>query len=161
MIPPDSFNGSALKYSGCMQVEHEEMERIIAGAEKDAAMNKIEINIELKKMSYCAFVQEYDPSSLLPGAEQRATASDLGRQLNHSGQPEPEPEPEPEHGGSEIAGVGEEDVATLRAANTQLKTELAVNRQELAAKDEEIALLKAQLQKLQPPTEGVPPVRLM
>ena len=152
MIPPDSFNGSALKYSGCMQVEHEEMERIIAGAEKDAAMNKIEINIELKKMSYCAFLREYDPSSLLPGAEQRATASDLGRQLNHSGQPV--------HGGSEIAmlGVGEEDVATLRAANTQLKTELAVNRQEFAAKDEEIALLKAQLQKLQPPKEGVPPV---
>ena len=92
--------------------------------------------------------------SLLPGAKQRATASDLGRQLNHSGQPKPE------HGGSEIAmlGVGEEDVATLRAANTQLKTELAVNRQELAAKDEEIALLKAQLQKLQPPKEGVPPV---
>ena len=63
MISPDLINGSALKYSGCMQVEHEEMERIIAGAEKDAAMNKIEINVELKKMSYCGFLREYDPSS--------------------------------------------------------------------------------------------------
>ena len=64
MIPTDLFNGSALKYSGCMQVEHEEMEQIIAGAEKDAEMNKIEIpNIELKKMSYCDFLREYDPSS--------------------------------------------------------------------------------------------------
>ena len=65
----------------------------------------------------------------------------------------------------EMTGGGEEDVETLRAENTQLKTELTANRQELAAKDEEmkikdeeIALLKAQLQKLQPPKEGVPPV---
>ena len=78
----------------------------------------------------------------------------------------------------EMIGGGEGDVATLRAENTQLKTELtakdkelaahqmeiAVNEQELTAKDkelaahqEEIALLKAQLQKLQQPKEGVPP----
>ena len=71
----------------------------------------------------------------------------------------------------EMTGGGEEDVETLRAENTQLKTELTANRQELAAKDEEIAvnqkeltthqkeieLLKAQLQQLQQPKEGVPP----
>ena len=77
-----------------------------------------------------------------------------------------------------MTGGGEEDVATLRAENTQLKTELTVNQQELAvnqqeltAKDEEIAvnqkeltthqkeieLLKAKLQQLQQPKEGVPP----
>ena len=86
----------------------------------------------------------------------------------------------------EMIGGGEGDVATLRAENTQLKTELTVNQQELAvnqqeltakdeeiavnqkeladkdkeltAKDEEIAALEAQLQKLQQPKEGVPPV---
>ena len=71
-----------------------------------------------------------------------------------------------------MTGGGDEDVATLRAENTQLKTELtakdkelaahqmeiAANQKELAAHQEEIALLKAQLQKLQPPKEGVPPV---
>ena len=72
----------------------------------------------------------------------------------------------------EMTGVDEQDVETLRAENTQLKTELtakdkelaahqmeiAANQKELAAHQEEIALLKAQLQKLQPPKEGVPPL---
>ena len=69
----------------------------------------------------------------------------------------------------EMIGGGEGDVATLRAENTQLKTELTVNQQakdeemtkkdkELTAKDERIAALEAQLQKLQPPKEGGPPV---
>ena len=64
-----------------------------------------------------------------------------------------------------MTGGNEEDVATLRAENTQLKTELAAhqeeiatNRQELTAKDERIAALEAHLQKLQQPKEGVPPV---
>ena len=47
-----------------------------------------------------------------------------------------------------MTGGGEEDVAQ----------ELAAKNKELTAKDQEIALLKAQLQKLQPPKEGVPPV---
>eukprot|EP01048_Picozoa_sp_COSAG05_P007244 COSAG05_NODE_506_length_9178_cov_36.187576_1_plen_84_part_00 len=57
-----------------------------------------------------------------------------------------------------MTGGGEEDVATLRAENTQLKTELTAKDKELTAHQEEIALLKAQLQKLQQPKEGVPPV---
>ena len=55
----------------------------------------------------------------------------------------------------EMIGGGEGDVATLRAENTQLKTELTAKDE---ARQEEIALLKAQLQKLQQPKEGVPPV---
>ena len=69
----------------------------------------------------------------------------------------------------EMTGGGEEDVATLRQEIEIKDEELTANRQELAAKDEEmkrkdeahqeeIAKLKAQLQKLQPPKEGVPPV---
>ena len=54
-----------------------------------------------------------------------------------------------------MTGGGEEDVATLRAENTQLKTELTAKDE---AHQEEIAKLKAQLQKLQSPKEGVPPV---
>ena len=54
----------------------------------------------------------------------------------------------------EMIGGGEGDVATLRAENTQLKTELTAKDE---AHQEEIALLKAQLQKLQQPKEGVPP----
>ena len=102
--------------------EHEEMERIIEGAKHDAALNQLEINIELRKMTYCAFLQEFDPSSLLPGAERRAPASDLDRQLNHSGQAEPEPET----GGSEVVrGDGACEVAALRAESTaEEKTQL-------------------------------------
>ena len=72
----------------------------------------------------------------------------------------------------EMIGGGEEDVATLKqelaAKDKELaahQMEIAVNEQELtahqeeiAAKDERIAALEAQLQKLQPPKEGVPPV---
>ena len=61
---------------------------------------------------------------------------------------------------------GAEDVDELRRKLAQKDeehrieiTELrAANRQELAVKDERIAALEAQLQKLQPPKEGVPPV---
>ena len=72
----------------------------------------------------------------------------------------------------EMTGGGEENVATLKQVIEQKDEEiqqkdkeltakddeLTANRQELTAKDEEIALLKAQLQELQPPKEGVPPV---
>ena len=71
-----------------------------------------------------------------------------------------------------MTGGGEEDVATLKKELTAHQKELAAKDKELTAKDkeltakdeeltahqEEIALLKAQLQKLQPPKEGVPPV---
>lgn len=64
----------------------------------------------------------------------------------------------------EMTGGGEEDVETLRAENTQLKTELAakdeeiaVNQKELTTHQKEIELLKAQLQQLQQPKEAVPP----
>ena len=54
-----------------------------------------------------------------------------------------------------MIGGGKQDVATL-------KQELTAKDEEMKGKDEahqeEIALLKAQLQKLQPPKEGVPPV---
>ena len=71
---------------------------------------------------------------------------------------------------------GEEDVATLKKELTAHQKELAAKDKELTAKDkeltakdkeltakdeahqEEIAKLKAQLQKLQQPKEGVPPV---
>ena len=52
----------------------------------------------------------------------------------------------------EMTGVDEQDVETLRAENTQLKTELAAhqeeiatNRQELTAKDKELAVNQQEL----------------
>ena len=68
-----------------------------------------------------------------------------------------------------MTGGGEEDVATLKKELTAHQKELAAKDKELTAKDkeltakdeahqEEIAKLKAQLQKLQQPKEGVPPV---
>ena len=62
------------------------MERIIADAKKDAAMNKIRIDIELKTVSYYEFLREYDPATLttegpLPVHE----APELPRPANHGG----------------------------------------------------------------------------
>ena len=57
----------------------------------------------------------------------------------------------------EMTGGGEEDAATLKHVIEQKDEQIAVNQQELTAKDKEIALLKAQLQQLQQPKEGVPP----
>ena len=68
-----------------------------------------------------------------------------------------------------MTGGGEEDVATLKKELTAHQKEHAAKDKELTAKDkeltakdeahqEEIAKLKAQLQKLQQPKEGVPPV---
>ena len=68
-----------------------------------------------------------------------------------------------------MIGGGEQDVATLKKELTAHQKELAAKDKELTAKDkeltakdeahqEEIAKLKAQLQKLQQPKEGVPPL---
>ena len=62
------------------------MERIIADAKKDAAMNKIRIDIELKKVSYYEFLREYDPASLTTeGALPEHKAPELPRPANHGG----------------------------------------------------------------------------
>ena len=58
----------------------------------------------------------------------------------------------------EVIGGGEEDVTTLRQVIEQKGKELTAKDEELAANQERIAALEAQLQKLQPPKEGVPPV---
>ena len=62
----------------------------------------------------------------------------------------------------ELIGGSEQDVATLKQELTAKDKELTAKDKELTAKDEahqeEIAKLKAQLQKLQQPKEGVPPV---
>eukprot|EP01048_Picozoa_sp_COSAG05_P027842 COSAG05_NODE_8328_length_713_cov_345.068404_2_plen_99_part_00 len=72
-----------------------------------------------------------------------------------------------------MIGGGKQDVATLKqelaAKDKELAAKDEAHHKELAAKDEahhkelaahqeEIAKFKAQLQKLQPPEEGVPPV---
>eukprot|EP01048_Picozoa_sp_COSAG05_P015268 COSAG05_NODE_1822_length_4012_cov_18.291592_1_plen_78_part_00 len=54
-----------------------------------------------------------------------------------------------------MLGVGEEDVAMLPQVIEQKDK---AYQKELTAKDERIAALEAQLQKLQQPKEGVPPV---
>ena len=62
------------------------MERIIADAKKDAALNKIRIDIELKKVSYYEFLREYDPASLTTeGPLPEHEAPELPRPANHGG----------------------------------------------------------------------------
>ena len=58
----------------------------------------------------------------------------------------------------EMTGGGEEDVATLRQEIEIKDEQMKKKDEELTANQKEIALLKAQLQKLQQPKEGVPPV---
>ena len=58
----------------------------------------------------------------------------------------------------EMTGGGEEDVETLKHVIEQKDEQMKMKDEEMKIKDEEIALLKAQLQQVQPPKEGVPPV---
>ena len=63
-----------------------QMERIIADAKKDAAMNKIRIDIELKKVSYYEFLREHDPASLATeGPLPEHKVPELPRPANHGG----------------------------------------------------------------------------
>ena len=127
--------------------EHEEMERIIADAKKDAAMNQIQINIELKKVSYYDFLCEHDPASLTSeGPLPEHTAPELPQPANHSGAVDCKKEVQ----GME-SNLGGEQVTALRNAIEQ-KDEV------IGQKDKEIALLKEQLKKLLP-SEGLPPDR--
>ena len=131
------------------------MERIIADAKKDAAMNKIRIDIELKKVSYYEFLREYDPASLttegpLPVHE----APELPRPANHGGAVDRKKK---EAQGME-SEPGDEQVAALRQVIELKDEEMQQKDEEIAANRAEIASLKAQLQKQTQPDEGLPPV---
>ena len=85
------------------------MERIIADAKKDAALNKIRIDIELKTVSYYEFLREYEPATLttegpLPVHE----APELPRPANHGGAVDRKKEAqgmESEPGGEQVAAL--------------------------------------------------------
>ena len=131
------------------------MERIIADAKKDAAMNKIRIDIELKTVSYYEFLREYDPATLttegpLPVHE----APELPRPANHGGAVDRKKK---EAQGME-SEPGDEQVAALRQGIELKDEEMQQKDEEIAANRAEIASLKAQLQKQTQPAEGLPPV---
>ena len=131
------------------------MERIIADAKKDAALNKIRIDIELKKVSYCEFLREYDPASLTTeGPLPEHKVPELPRPANHGGAVDRKKK---EAQGMESEPGGEQ-VAALRQVIELKDEEIATNRDELAANRAEIASLKAQLQTQKQPDEGLPPV---
>ena len=138
------------------------MERIIADAKKDAALNKIRIDIELKKVSYYEFLREYDPATLttegpLPVHE----APELPRPANHGGAVDRKKKEaqgmESEPGGEQVAALRQ--VIELKDEEMQQKDKVIEQKdEELTAHQKKIAALEARLQKLQQPKEGVPPV---
>ena len=131
------------------------MERIIADAKKDAAMNKIRIDIELKKVSYYEFLREYDPASLTTeGPLPEHKAPELPRPANHGGAVDRKKK---EAQGME-SEPGDEQVAALRQVIELKDEEMQQKDEDIAANRAEIASLKAQLQKQKQPDEGLPPV---
>ena len=130
------------------------MERIIADAKKDAALNKIRIDIELKTVSYYEFLREYDPATLTTeGPLPVHKAPELPRPANHGGAVDRKKEAQ----GME-SEPGDEQVAALRQLIELKDEEMQQKDEEIAANRAEIASLKAQLQKQTQPDEGVPPV---
>ena len=137
------------------------MERIIADAKKDAAMNKIRIDIELKKVSYYEFLREYDPASLTTeGPLPEHKAPELPEPANHGGAVDRQKEAqgmESEPGGEQVAALRQ--VIELKDEEMQQKDKVIEQKdEELTAHQKKIAALEARLQKLQQPKEGVPPV---
>ena len=131
------------------------MERIIADAKKDAAMNKIRIDIELKTVSYYEFLREYDPASLTTeGPLPVHKVPELPRPANHGGAVDRKKK---EAQGME-SEPGDEQVAALRQVIELKDEEMQQKDEEIAANRAEIASLKAQLQKQTQPDEGLPPV---
>ena len=99
-------------------------------------------------MSYYDFLREHDPASLTTeGALPEHKAPKLPQPANHGGA---EDRKKDVRKGTE-SEPGVEQVTALRKVIEQ-KDEV------IEQKDEEIALLKAQLENLQPCAEGVPPV---
>ena len=137
------------------------MERIIADAKKDAAMNKIRIDIELKTVSYYEFLREYDPATLTTeGPLPVHKAPELPEPANHGGA-----EDRKKGGQGTESEPGDEQVTALWKVIEQNQEEMQQKDKVIEQKDEEltahqkkIAALEAQLQKLQQPKEGVPPV---
>ena len=146
------------------QLEAAEMGRIMSEATSDCLKSGITVKYKISEVSYYEFLSTYGPA---------LTCGDATGVVDTSHHDNAEPETETEaHGMESHHGANEENVATLKQELAAKDEELTANRQELTAKDEEltakdkeltanqqrIAALEAQLQQLQPPKEGVPPV---
>ena len=166
-----TFDGTldviCIKGGPITDVEHEEMEQIIRDSKRDAALNGIQTNIQLKKVSYLEFLREYDSESL---------AAKIGSQPNEL-EPEPEndsvdinhgsvedrhgdnaqPNTNARKGEGDVVGTGEPDVYTqlveMRALLMAKDKQLVSKDKQLALQVEELEQMRAQLKRL----EGVPP----
>eukprot|EP01049_Picozoa_sp_SAG25_P002190 SAG25_NODE_112_length_14924_cov_13.606476_6_plen_544_part_00 len=122
-------------------VEHEEMEAIVQEAICDAAKNKIQTNIQLKKVSYNDFLLEYDPRSF--AFETRKQMQELPLE------PQEDPLRAPATHGDVVGSAdARRDVAQLVAKNKELTAknkELAANAQQLAAKEQELVAKEQEL----------------
>jgi len=142
-----------------LDIKHTERIHMGYTARDDCAKSGITVNYKITEVAYYDFLSEYEPALIHSDVETATTAADAA----HHGDAEPEPEPQLElelevHGTESHHGTDEDDVATLRQVIEQKDETIAAKDEELAAQQKEIALLKAQLQQLQQPREGVPPI---
>lgn len=105
-----TFDGTleiiCIKGGPITDVEHEEMDRIIEEARRDAATNEIRTNIQLKKVSYYEFLREYDPESLRSKNSERV---------------QPDPQENPRAAGGDVLDVDEGASPTVRPMIVQLR----------------------------------------
>ena len=137
-----TLNVTCIEGGPITQLEAAEMPRIMEQAKGDCSMSGITVRYQITKMSYCDFLAKYEHE---PGDRQQARGF---TNLNYEG-----------------GEVGDNARPDVHAQLAEARAQLAAKDEELASKDtiitthqEEIAALEAQLQQLQQPKEGVPPV---
>ncbi len=166
-----TFDGTlviiCIKGGPITDVEHEEMDQIIRDAKHDAAVNGIHITIQLKKVSYLEFLEEYDSGSLSsekqthelaqtklePKAASSTAdgdAANLQKEAGEVGNARLDVHAQLAEARAQLAAAQakDEELASVVAAKDELASVVA-------AKDEELKQLRAQLERL----EGVPPQR--
>lgn len=129
------------------QLEAAEMERIMVEATSDCAKSGIEVRYVITEVSYYEFLMEYEPLSddQLLGKQQQVqqTSKALDEELDCD-----------THGGASMT-IKPGEAVEVDAHQSDVHTQLVEAREQLAAKDEELQQLRAQLARL----EGVPPPR--
>jgi serine/threonine protein kinase len=134
-----TLNVTCIEGGSITQLEAAEMARIMEEAKRDCSMSGVTVRYQITKMPYCDFLAKYEHE---PGDRQQAREV-----TNFEGE------------------VGDNARPDVHAQLAEARAQLAAKDEELASKDtiitthqEEIAALEAQLQQLQQPKEGVPPV---
>jgi hypothetical protein len=163
---------TCIKGGPITQLEAAEMPQIMADAQRDCEKSGIAVRYTITELSYSDFLRDYgflQLSDCADGRERRRhkaqeVSSEQSQQLKMEPEPEPELEPESDANGGSVQAVDEQldhdkhgstsaaikpsEIVEVDAHECDVHAQLVEAREQLAAKDKELAKVTAAKEKL-------------